>query len=139
MVKLVLISDKTYRDGLNNINDCVCIRDASHQFDKNEINKFNVIEISGTVDSIKAERKAALPEVKQVIQNEKGQWVDVTPELLYSDNPIKIVWQDGTDWKEIKEFPKHSAIYSTGAWRDNISSKVDNNDILTINPSVGVK
>lgn len=136
MVKLALIDTLTYRDGLNNMNDCVCIRDSSHQFDPNEINLFNIVDVSGTVSTVKSEMRASLPEMKQVIQNEKDEWVETTPALLDSGNPIKVIWQDGATWKEIQKMPKYMARYSSGSWAENISGKAENHTAITL--TVGV-
>jgi len=105
MPQLVLINHLTYREGINEIGDFVGVFPDKHIFSEHERNIFNIVQVSGSVESVKAAAKAAEPE--QVIAY-KG---------------------DG-QWRKLVKDPKFPVRYEDGKFKPNISRYLENNGIL---------
>lgn len=118
MVKIILIDDGTKRDN-NNLGDVVSIHDNMEL--GNGYNTFKIVEVSGTVEQIRAELEKKIPKIK-----------NIDGKKYYVKNEKNI---------EIKEFPKYS-LNITNAKKDEtlttLSNKIISNLISLNKDSVKV-
>ena len=129
MAKLLLIkNNKQYIPEINYINDVIAIRESSHKFNENEINKFNVLEIPGTMKQAEDAKNVVLPEVAQAYWD--GEWVKITELTLKKDikNEIVTIWKDGSNYKRYENPPKYFSRYESSKFEENISAS--GNDTL---------
>jgi len=116
MAKLVLITEKQYREGANEVGDIIGEFDDNHPFTKEELESFDIV----TVQETKEELNIKKPTVKQISRAKTTEWTDEEPER-------KNVWQDKDEsWKEIVKDPKYKTRYEDKTIKENYSRYAEN-------------
>ena len=94
MAQLLLISKKTYYEGVNEIGDCVVVMEDDHIFSDHEKDIFNIVEIPGTKATVEMLQRAAMP---------RKTTLHKTGVVGWTEDPIeeKDVWEN--DKKEVFE------------------------------------
>ena len=73
MAQVLLISKKTYKEGFNNIGDCVVVVEDSHKFSEHEKDIFNIVYVKGSQEEVEAERLKAIPK-KSIVKKTLAGW-----------------------------------------------------------------
>ena len=76
---VMLINNETAKDGLQYLNDVVGVFPDTHQFSGTELEKFNFLTISGTVEDVKAVLKRIKPRIETaylLASDMKYHWVE---------------------------------------------------------------
>lgn len=94
MAKLLLITDKTFRNGINNIGDIVGVFSDEHEFSKDELDGFKIISTEGKTDEVRIALDQMKPDISAMSKSEKKQRV-VTPKYEF-----KIIDETKTDIKD---------------------------------------
>ena len=124
-MRLALINENTYKEGLNEIGDVVGVFADTHTFTAKELVAFDIVDVTDS----EAEIQAAIPEVKAVFKAKTTEWTDERPEE-------KRVWTDPVDGldKELVKEPKYTLSYNqtTKEFEHNLSRDADNLTPMTI-------
>ena len=115
MTQLLLISEKTYREGLNEIGDIVGVFDDSHVFSEKEHEYFTIQKVKDTKEDINSK----YPKIKRLTRAKTTDWTDEQPEE-------KTVWQKDTEpFKDLVVNPKYPLRFDTEV-KENFSRFVEN-------------
>jgi len=122
MTKLLCITARQQRTGVNDIGDIVGVFPDDWSFSEKEINDFNIV----TVPEAKAEVESKIPEIKQIYKSTTTDWTDSPPES-------KHVWVDkNNEYRELIKNPKYKLRYDGGQVIDTVSACNDNAAVIEI-------
>ncbi|MCP4648896.1 MAG: hypothetical protein GY853_02280 [PVC group bacterium] len=127
MAQLLCIDFKSYRDGLNNVNDIINVREDSHRYSEHEKNIFNVVTVKGTRAEVEKQINEHAPEIS-VAYKDGDDWTTNEKET----EEKKEIWKDGDDWKELNKRPKYPVRRTLAGFAENYSDKAENNTLITI-------
>jgi len=116
MTQLVLITEKQYREGVNEIGDIIGEFSDDQKFTSTELADFEIIKVEDTKDAIDLVK----PQNKTIYRGKSLDWTDEEPER-------KNVWQDKDEsWKEIVKDPKYKTRYEDKTIKENYSRYAEN-------------
>jgi len=105
MPQLVLINNLTYREGINEVDDCVGVFLDTHIFSEHEKNIFKIVKVGGTMATVKYAMKAAEPEQA-------------------------MAYKDDGQWFELAKDPKFPVRYKNGRFESTITRYTENNNLM---------
>jgi hypothetical protein len=122
MSKLLCITSKQYKPGINKLGDIIGVFSDDWSFTEKEVSDFDIITVSETKSVI--ENKT--PEIKQIYKSTTTEWTDSVPEN-------KHVWKDKDgNYRELVKNPKYKLRYDAGIIKDNISTDNSLSEIITV-------
>jgi len=115
MAQLLLISNKTYREGLNEIGDIVGRFNDTHVFSSTEQEVFEIMQIKGVTEEELDERLSALRPEKE------SAWKSETTEWCFDQPEEKELWKNAKDeWCYLEEEEKYP--FTCAGMKDSIKA-----------------
>ena len=124
MAQLLLIKEASLTAADNRqIGDIVGIFDDNHVFTNREKELFNIVKVESSREVLDTENLLVQPQTREAWRSTTTNWSIEEPQKT-------IVWQDGNDWKEIKDAPRFPTRYDRGAVAENYSRENANHTVL---------
>ena len=132
MAQILLISKKTYYEGVKEIGDCVVVMDDSHVFSDHEKDIFDIVKIEGTKATVEMLQKTAMPR-KATLRK--------TGVIGWTEDPIeeKDVWEN--DEKEVFEIvapPTHELRWDGERFIHNLERSLLNTVKVVVESKIAV-
>ena len=131
MAQVLLISKKTYKEGFNNIGDCVVVVEDSHKFSEHEKDIFNIVYVKGSQEEVEAERLKAIPK-KSIVKKTLAGWTTakIPDDKILAE--VEVWHKSLTEKCKIEKPPTHETRYINNKFEHNYSLDIENQTKITL-------